>query len=93
MVLKTIEVVIKIVFDRRKKINNNSHYANLGGSMMQFVLKELAKPLLRRLGSMIAGSLVSIGIATEQAVAFETALIAVGMLSVDLVLSHMDRKK
>lgn len=61
--------------------------------MMQFVLKELAKPLLRRLGSMIAGSLVSIGIATEQAVAFETALIAVGMLSVDLVLSHMDRKK
>lgn len=60
---------------------------------MEMLVKELAKPLLRRVGSMIAGSLVSIGFATEQAVAFETALIATLMLTVDLVLSHMDRKK
>lgn len=93
MVLKTIEVVIKIVFDRRKKITNNSHYANLGGSIMETLVKELAKPLLRRLGSMLAGALVSVGFATEEAVAFETALLALTMLGIDLVLSHMDRKK
>jgi hypothetical protein len=93
MVLKLIEVVVKIVFDRQEKINNNSHYTNLGGSKMGILVKELVKPLLRRLGSLIAGALVSIGFATEQAVAFETALIALLMLTVDLVLSHMDRKK
>lgn len=93
MVLKAVTLVLKIVFDRDKKINNNLHYTNRGGSIMEMLVKELAKPLLRRVGSMIAGSLVSIGFATEQAVAFETALIATLMLSVDLVLSHMDRKK
>lgn len=60
---------------------------------METLVKELAKPLLRRLGSMLAGALVSVGFATEEAVAFETALLALTMLGIDLVLSHMDRKK
>jgi hypothetical protein len=93
MVLKTFTLVLKIVFDLSKKSNNNSHYTNLGDSIMEMLVKELAKPLLRRVGSMIAGALVSIGFATEQAVAFETAAIALLMVTCDLVLSHMDRKK
>lgn len=60
---------------------------------MELLVKELAKPLLRRVGSIIAGSLVSIGFATEQAVDFETALLALGMICIDLVLSHMSRAK
>ena len=60
---------------------------------MEMLVKELAKPLLRRLGGIIAGSLVSIGFATEQAVDFETALLALGMICIDLVLSHRSRAK
>lgn len=93
MVLKTIEVVIKIVFDRRKKINNNSHYTNLGDSVMEFVLTQLAKPIIRRVGSMMAASLLTFGYTQEAAVNFETAVTSLGLILVDLVMSYKERKK
>lgn len=93
MVLKTIEVVIKIVFDRRKKINNNSHYANLGDSIMEFLLTQLAKPIIRRLGTMMSASLLTFGYTQEAAVNLETAVTSLGLILVDLVMSYKERKK
>ena len=93
MVLKTIEVVIKIVFDRTKKINNNSHYRTMEDSVMEFVLVQLAKPIVRRLGTMMGTALLTFGYTQEAAVNLETAVTSLGLILVDLVLSYKDRKK
>lgn len=60
---------------------------------MEFVLNQLAKPIIRRLGSMMAGSLLTFGYTQETAVNFETALTSLGLILVDLVLSYKDRKR
>lgn len=91
MVLK---ILMKIMFDsREEKINNNTHYQFMGVRMMDFVLRELAKPILRRLGTVLGTSLLSMGYATEQSIAVETAATSLGLILVDLFLSHKERKK
>lgn len=90
MVLK---VLLKIIFDSEKKINNNPHYRIMGVSMIEFMLTELAKPIIRRLGTAMGAGLLSMGYAAEQSVALETAVTSVALILVDLVLSHKERKK
>ena len=90
MVLK---VLLKIIFDSENKINNNSHYQMLGARIMEFVLSELAKPILRRLGTVLGTALLSMGYAAEQTVAVETAVTSLGLILIDLVLSSKERKK
>ena len=90
MVLK---VLLKIIFDSEKKINNNPHYRIMGESMIHFILTELAKPIIRRLGTAMGAGLLSMGYATEQTVAAETAVTSLALMLVDLVLSHEERKK
>lgn len=90
MVLK---VLLKIMFDSEKKINNNHHYLIMGESMLHFILTELAKPIIRRLGTAMGAGLLSMGYATEQTVAAETAVTSFALILVDLVLSHKERKK
>ena len=65
----------------------------MGASMMEFVLRELAKPILRRLGTVLGTALLSMGYATEQTVAVETAATSLGLILIDLALSYKDRKK
>jgi hypothetical protein len=88
-----LKMLIKIMFDTENKNNNNSHYAKTGVSIMEFVLRELAKPILRRLGTVLGTALLSMGYAAEQTVAVETAATSLGLILIDLVLSHKERKK
>lgn len=88
MVLK---MLIKIMFDTENKINDNSHYTRTGVSIMEFVLRELAKPIIRRLGTTLATALVSFGYATEQTVAVETAVTSAALVIIDLFLSNRSR--
>jgi hypothetical protein len=90
MVLK---VLLKIIFDSQEKITINSHYTQTGVAIMDFVLRELAKPILRRLGTVLGTALLSMGYAAEQTVAVETAATSLGLILIDLVLSHKERKK
>lgn len=88
MVLK---VLIKIMIDTTNRINNNSHYRISGVKIMEFVLRELAKPIIRRLGTTLASALISFGYATEQTVAVETAVTSAALVIIDLVLSNRAR--
>jgi predicted membrane-bound dolichyl-phosphate-mannose-protein mannosyltransferase len=60
--------------------------------LKKFILKELLKPTLRRLGSMIAGGLITLGVAEQSALAIETGVIAAVAVACDLLLSFLDRK-
>ena len=88
-----LRMLIKIMFDTENKNNNNSHYRTMGVTIMEFVLRELAKPILRRLGTVMGTALLSMGYAAEQSVAVETAATSLGLILIDLVLSHKERKK
>ena len=88
-----LRMLIKIMFDSENKNNNNSHYRRTGVTIMEFVLRELAKPILRRLGTVMGTALLSMGYAAEQTVAVETAATSLGLILIDLVLSHKERKK
>lgn len=91
MVLK---ILLKIMFDSsEEKINNNSHYQILGAKIMEFIVSELAKPIIRRLGTVLGTALLSMGYAAEQTVAVETAVTSLGLIFIDLVLSNKERKK
>jgi hypothetical protein len=61
-------------------------------TLKKFILKELLKPTLRRLGSMIAGGLITLGVAEQSALAIETGVIAAIAVGCDLLLSFLDRK-
>jgi hypothetical protein len=65
---------------------------NTGENVKKFILKELLKPTLRRLGSMIAGGLLTLGVAEEAAVAIQTGAIAAMAVGIDLLWSYMERK-
>jgi hypothetical protein len=84
-------MIIKIMFDTENKNNNNTQYTKTGVSMMEFVLRELAKPIIRRLGTTLASALLSFGYATEQTVAVETAVTSAALVIIDLVLSNRAR--
>jgi len=90
MVLK---LLLKIMFDSDKKINNNSHYRIMGVTIMEFMFSQLGKPILRRLGTAMGASLLTFGYTQEAAVNFETAFTSLGLILIDLVLSYKDRRK
>jgi lauroyl/myristoyl acyltransferase len=90
MVLK---LLLKIMFDSDKKINNNSHYRIMGVTIMEFMFSQLGKPILRRLGTALGASLLTLGYTQEAAVNLETAFTSLGLILIDLVLSYKDRKK
>lgn len=60
--------------------------------MKHFIFKELLKPTLRRVGSMIAGGLITLGVAEEAALAIETGAIAAAAVAADLLWSYWERK-
>ena len=60
--------------------------------MKKFLFKELLKPTLRRLGSMIAGGLITLGVAEEAALAIETGAIAAIAVGADLLWSYWERQ-
>lgn len=91
MVLK---ILLKIMFDTEGA--NDGRWSNSRTGvvrMLEFVLRELAKPIIRRLGTTIAASLMSLGYAIDHTVQVETALTSAGLVLIDLLLSHKDRKK
>lgn len=90
MVLK---LLIKIIFDSdSENMQSCEKESRTGVKMLEFVLRELAKPIIRRLGTSAAAVLVGMGYASEQTIAVETALTSVGLVLIDLVLSHKARK-
>lgn len=60
--------------------------------MLQKLLNEVLAPLVRRLGSMGAGAAITYGANAEQVQAIEAGLVALGLLAVDLIASHFNRK-
>jgi hypothetical protein len=59
--------------------------------MLKFVLSELAKPIIRRCGSMLAGALLGIGATQPQAAELEQYLTASILIIIDLIMSYMER--
>lgn len=60
---------------------------------MEFVLTQLAKPILRRLGTAIGSALLALGYTQEAALSLETAFTSLALVIVDLVLSYKERKR
>jgi hypothetical protein len=60
--------------------------------MKSYLIKEILKPILRRCGTAMGATLVGFGVAHEQAVAIETASIALLLVLADLILSHFERE-
>lgn len=60
---------------------------------MKQILENIVKPLVRRVGSVVAGGLVTWGATAEQAAQIETAVGALALIAVDLWLSNLDKKK
>jgi hypothetical protein len=63
------------------------------GNKMDGFLDALLLPILRRIGSAVAGATVAVGATTEQVGTIEAALIALAGVAVDLYLSNRDAKK
>lgn len=57
----------------------------------RLILSEVVKPFLRRLGSIMAGSLLTFGFAEDQAVQVAEAIVTIGLISCDLILSWWER--
>lgn len=98
-------MVLKKTFDRlcKKKLmskhkQNHSHSFNyallsvIGRIMKSILLSEVVKPILRRLGSIMAGSLLTFGFADDQAIQVAEALTTVLLIACDLISSHWERK-
>lgn len=64
----------------------------MNGLLVKSLVRELAAPLARRAGSLLAGYLIANGIAAETASTLETGLIAAVAVAVDLFLSHKNRQ-
>lgn len=60
---------------------------------MHNLLEQILKPTLRRIGSAIAGTAVTLGATTEQVGTIEAAIVALVGVGVDLWLSNRDAKK
>jgi len=59
--------------------------------MRKYLITEILKPILRRLGTAMGATLVGMGVANEHAVQIETAAIALLLVLADLILSHFER--
>jgi hypothetical protein len=71
--------------------DNFKQYNTETGIMLKFVLSELAKPIIRRCGSLLAGALLGIGATQPQAAELEQYLTASMLILIDLVMSYMER--
>jgi Na+/glutamate symporter len=60
--------------------------------MLKVILLEVAKPLIRRIGSIASGALVATSMTSDQINQIETYAVALALLLVDLVLSKLDRE-
>ena len=58
---------------------------------MNFIMEQLAKPLLRRAGTALGVYLVGQGVATESADIIVNGVMAGGLVLVDLILSYRNR--
>jgi len=61
-------------------------------NLLNTLRRELAMPLLRRVGTALAAYLVGAGVASDDATAIVTGLIAVAGILMDLAFSYLDRK-
>lgn len=59
--------------------------------MKRLILSEVVKPFLRRMGSIMAGSLLTFGFAEDQAVQLAEAIVTIGLISCDLLWSWWER--
>jgi hypothetical protein len=59
--------------------------------MLKFVLKELAKPIIRRLGSLMAGALLGLGLTNPEVAELEQYVTAAMLIIIDLITSYMER--
>jgi hypothetical protein len=57
----------------------------------QLIIKELVKPFVRRLGSLMAGGLITLGIADDQAIQIQEGLTALMLVCIDLYMSYWER--
>lgn len=57
----------------------------------QLVLTEIARPLVRRLGTAAGAYLIATGVADDQATLIVNGIVALALLLVDLVNSHVER--
>lgn len=61
--------------------------------MFKTVISEVLAPLSRRAGSFVAGTLTGLGVATETATVIATGAAALVSVSVDLILSSLNRRR
>lgn len=61
--------------------------------MKQFLLQEMAKPMLRRVGTAIGGYLIGMGYAASVVDPIVAGLAAAGGIAIDLAMSHWNRKE
>lgn len=59
--------------------------------MKKFILKEIAGPVVRRIGTMLGAYMIASGVADETANVIVAGVIAAIGLAVDLVASHLSR--
>ena len=60
---------------------------------MNFIIEQLAKPLLRRAGTALGLYLVGQGVTAENADIIVNGLIAGGLVAVDLINSYQNRSR
>jgi hypothetical protein len=59
----------------------------------RLILAEVIKPFLRRVGSIMAGSLMAFGFAEDQSVQVAEALVTIMLIGCDLVMSYWERNQ
>ena len=60
--------------------------------MQQILLKSVFEPLLLRMGSMAAGTLVGLGMAAQHGPSVQVSVTAVGLLALELIMRKLVRK-
>jgi hypothetical protein len=60
--------------------------------LTKVLVRELAAPIARRIGTFGAGMLTSLGINSEQVNQLETAIVTAVLIIADLTVSHINRK-
>lgn len=62
-------------------------------SFKKFIVTEIAEPLFRRLGTGLGAYLVGLGVAREDATVIVSGAVALAGIVMDLVWSHLERKR
>lgn len=59
--------------------------------MSDWIVQELAKPIIRRLGTAMGSALLVLGMNAETTAQVETAATALALFALDLLMSHRAR--